>query len=163
MFLHNRTRINLTSFIRVRTFRLYNIWFFWLWKLKKKPPSQFSFIFRARKQWNKFEKWNKIEWNKIELGQYKFWAVFEKSLGKKFGVRKILLVEKICDSKNFRDKKVQCFKNFWEFLIMGFLILGLSSYVLLIVGFCNLSPRFPLSPVWRISGFKKRLHETERL
>ena len=46
-------------------------YYFWLWKLKKNPPSHFCYFFRARKQRNKNEKRNKSECNKNEWGQYK--------------------------------------------------------------------------------------------
>ena len=35
MVLHNRKKINLTSFFRVQTFRLYYIWLFWTLKIEK--------------------------------------------------------------------------------------------------------------------------------
>ena len=44
--------------------------YFGLWKLKKTHLSQFCFIFRARKQWNKIEKWKKLR-NETKLSELK--------------------------------------------------------------------------------------------
>ena len=71
MFLHNRLTIHFISFFSCSNISslLYSI--ILDSENCKHPPSQYCYIFRARKQWNKIKKWNKIEWNKIEWGQYK--------------------------------------------------------------------------------------------
>ena len=44
--------------------------YFYLWKLKKKPPSPICFIFGGSQTWNKWRKWNNRWWNNWRCWQY---------------------------------------------------------------------------------------------
>ena len=74
MFLHNQKKINLTSFFRVQTFRLYYIWLFWSLKIEKARRLNFVSFSGLENSETKLRNETKLSETKLSADSIRFLA-----------------------------------------------------------------------------------------